>query len=326
MTARTKLTAALVASTALVAAVLSTIPGAAQASAPSGTAPAAKVAEPAAAVAEPPALSATPVKTYAAFDANQAVAVDNKYFYAVNNRTITKHDRATGEPLLQFAGRSGGPIEHLDSGVVVGGKLYAAHSNYPEWPMESSVEVFDTRTMRHVDTHSFGIYRGSLTWLDRHDGAWWAGFANYDQVVSGQTEPYGRTYNTQVVKLDDNFQVVASWTIPKQILDKFKPMSNSGGSWGPDGRLYLSGHDLGEAYVMNVPDSGAELEWVATVHLPGVQGQGIAWDRSVSPSGAGFWAISRQGRQVKSFSIPVRTITDPSIKDWEVLGPGKFRR
>jgi hypothetical protein len=31
--------------------------------------------------------------------------VDAKYFYAVNNRTITKHSRATGEPLLQFAGR-----------------------------------------------------------------------------------------------------------------------------------------------------------------------------------------------------------------------------
>src|SRR3546814_8779330 len=46
--------------------------------------------------------------------------------------------------------------------------------------MTSSVEVFDTRTMEHVDSFSFGILRGSLTWLDRHDGAWWAGFANYD--------------------------------------------------------------------------------------------------------------------------------------------------
>ena len=283
MTARTKLTAALVASTALVVAVLSTIPGPAQATAHTGSVPAAKVAAPAAAVAEPPALSATPVKTYAAFDANQAVAVDSKYFYAVNNRTITKHDKATGEPLLQFAGDVGGPIDHLDSGVVVGSKLYAAHSNYPESPMESSIEVFDTKTMRHVDTYSFGIYRGSLTWLDRHDGAWWAGFANYDVVADGQTEPYGETYNTQVVKLDDDFQVVESWTIPKQILDKFKPMSNSGGSWGPDGRLWLTGHDLGEAYVMNLPEAGAELEWVATVDLPDVQGQGIAWDRSGSP-------------------------------------------
>jgi hypothetical protein len=66
----------------------------------------------------------------------------------VNNRTITKHDRRTGEPLLQFAGDTDGPFEHLDSAAVVGNKLSAVHSNYPEYPMESSIEVFDTRTLR----------------------------------------------------------------------------------------------------------------------------------------------------------------------------------
>ena len=39
----------------------------------------------AAAAAEPPTYDATPLKSYPAFDANQAVAVDAKYFYAVNN-------------------------------------------------------------------------------------------------------------------------------------------------------------------------------------------------------------------------------------------------
>ncbi|MER7251831.1 hypothetical protein [Kribbella sp. NPDC000426] len=83
----------------------------------------------AAVVAEPPTYDATPLKSYAAFDANQAVAVDAKYFYAVNNQTITKHDRRTGEPLLQFAGDKDGPIIHMDSGMVLGDKLYAVHSN-----------------------------------------------------------------------------------------------------------------------------------------------------------------------------------------------------
>ena len=121
-------------------------------------APAAVV--PAALAADPPSFVATPVRSFPAFDANQAVAVDAKYFYAVNNRTITKHDRRTGEPLLQFAGDTDGPFEHLDSAAVVGSKLYAVHSNYPEYPMESSIEVFDTRTMRHVGTHSFGSTAG----------------------------------------------------------------------------------------------------------------------------------------------------------------------
>lgn len=143
--------------------------------------------------------------------------------------------------------------------------------------MESSIEVFDTKTMRHVGTHSFGIYRGSRPG--------WTG------------------------TMDDDFQAVESWRIPTQILDRFKPMSNSGGSFGPDGRLYLTGHDLGEAHVMKVPAAGAELEWVATVELPEIQGQGIAWDRSgARPT---LWGISRADSEVISFSVPYRSISDP---------------
>jgi hypothetical protein len=278
----------------------------------------------AAPAADPPVLSATLARSYPTFDAHQAVAVDQKYFYVVDNRSITKHDRATGKPLLQFVSPDDGPIIHMDSAAVVDGKLYTAHSNYDESPMESSIEVYDTKTLRHIRTYSFGIYRGSLTWIDRHDGAWWAGFANYDEVPDGQTQPYGQTYNTQIVKMDDDFQVVASWNIPKKILDRFKPMSNSGGSWGPDGRLWLTGHDLGEAYVMELPAAGSELEWVATVTLPGVEGQGIAWDRSgAKPT---LWAIKRSTSQALSFDVPYRSIEDPRTPDWQVLGPGHFQQ
>jgi hypothetical protein len=58
-------------------------------------------------------------RTYATFDAHQAVAVDQKYFYVVYNRRITKHDKATGEPRLQFAGSDDGPTIHMDRGVVI---------------------------------------------------------------------------------------------------------------------------------------------------------------------------------------------------------------
>ncbi|MBL7258573.1 hypothetical protein [Paractinoplanes lichenicola] len=276
-----------------------------------------------AAAAEPPLHTATLVRAYPAFDANQGIAVDRKYFYAVDNRSITKHDRATGEPLLQFYSAADGPLIHMDSGVVVGDRLYAAHSNYDASPMQSSVEVYDTRTMRHVATHSIGFFPGSLTWLDRHDGAWWAGFANYDVVPDGETEPYGGTANTQVVKLDDKFRALESWAIPPAILDRFKPMSNSGGSWGPDGRLWLTGHDLGEAYIMSVSPAGSQLTWVATVTLPGVEGQGIAWDRS-GPKPT-LWAIKRSTKQALSFSAPYKAITTPAGPGWRVNGPGEFQ-
>lgn len=141
------------------------------------------------AAAEPPQLQATLLRSYDAFDANQAVAVDRSHFFAVDNTSITQHDRKSGAPLLQFAGAEGGPLIHMDSGAVYHGLLYAAHSNYDESPMESSVESFDARTLRHVGSHSFGIDRGSLTWLDHHDGSWWAGFANYDVVPDGQAAP-----------------------------------------------------------------------------------------------------------------------------------------
>ena len=319
MRSRTMITAGLAAS---VTAATLTLGLPALGSPPASALPGARQA--AATAAEPPVFTATLDRSYDTFDAHQAVAVDKKYFYVVDNRTITKHDRATGKPLLQFVGDDDGPIIHMDSAVVVGDRLYTAHSNYDTTPEKSSIEVYDTRTMRHVGTFGFGIYRGSLTWLDRHDGAWWAGFANYDEVPDGQTEPYGKTDNTQIVKMDDKFQVVESWTIPQPILDRFKPMSNSGGSWGPDSRLWLTGHDLDEAYVMNVPKAGPDLEWVATVKLPSVEGQGIAWDRSGGrPT---LWAIKRSTSQALSFTALYGSISDPTDSHWQVFGPGHFQQ
>lgn len=55
-------------------------------------------------------------------------------------------------------------------------------------------------------------------------------------------------------------------------------MSNSGGSWGPDGFLYVTGHDLPEIYKIKIPKIGSVLEVVETIPL-NIRGQGIAWDR-----------------------------------------------
>ena len=212
-------------------------------------------------------------------EANQGIAVDTEHFYAVDNQTIAKYDKRTGELVNAWEGAEDGPIMHLDSGVVIDGLLYASHSNYPESPMTSSVEVWDVETMAHVDTHSFGIDWGSFTWLDRHDGFWWAGFANYNRVFGNNQMAYGNKYWTTVVKLDDDWQRLEAWTLPEGVLERFEDMSNSGGSWGPDGRLYLTGHDPAETYVMELPEAGSVLQWVGTVELA-IAGQGVAWDRS----------------------------------------------
>lgn len=255
--------------------------------------------------AQPPEFDATIVQQFDAFDAYQAVAVDEIAFYAINNTRITQHDKQDGRVLQQSVanGTASEPLIHLDSGVVLDGKLYAAHSNYPGYPMTSSVEVWDVENLQHLESHHFGVMLGSLTWLDRHEDYWWATFANYDVVQRGMSEPYGETKNTTVVQLDDEFEVLKRWSLPAEILRRMSPMSNSGGSWGRDGLLYLSGHDDPEIYVMSPPIDGDQLDWLATIRIPGLNGQGIAWDRTTEDNM--LWAILRSTRQVLKIEIPL---------------------
>ncbi|MEQ1912093.1 MAG: hypothetical protein ABMA15_24950, partial [Vicinamibacterales bacterium] len=90
-------------------------------------------------------------------EANQGVGVDANYFYAVDNTTLGKYDKKTGALVKRWSQEKGGPLSHLDGATVIDGKIYCAHSNYPEWPMTSSLEIFDAATLEHVGTHSFGI-------------------------------------------------------------------------------------------------------------------------------------------------------------------------
>ncbi|MCC6981631.1 MAG: cycloisomerase [Bauldia sp.] len=239
--------------------------------------------------------------------ANQGVGVDEEFFYAVDNARIGKYSKATGELVGEWHNPEGGGALHFDSGLILDGLLYLAHSNYPIWPMTSSVSVFDAETLRPVANHSFGIQIGLLNWIDFHDGSFWGVFANFDNsgrtAIGGEpVTPYGNKLNTQVVRFDENWQVVEGWTIPPAILERFELMSNSGGSWGPDGNLWLSGHDPAEVYVMALPEIGSELVWLATVPAE-IQGQGIAWDRTADvPT---LWGIVRPDRRVTVTEITI---------------------
>src|SRR6476620_9340377 len=102
---------------------------------------------------------------------------------------------------------------------------------------------------------------------------------NYDQPYGPNLAAYGYKAATQVIKFSQDFRMLGAWVLPKAILDKLGVMSNSGGSWGPDGFLYLTGHDLGELYKVRLPKAGSVLELVATIPMA-IRGQGIAWDRS----------------------------------------------
>jgi hypothetical protein len=124
-------------------------------------------------------VSSLTVRTVNATDANQGVAVDQEYFYSIDNYSITKHNKTTGRAIQQWYGGANGPIIHLDGGVVINGTLYAPHSNYPNFPETSSVEEWNVTTMEHIRSYSFGVNRGSLTWVDQDStGTWYGAFAN----------------------------------------------------------------------------------------------------------------------------------------------------
>lgn len=257
-------------------------------------------------------LNSTTVRKVAAVDAIQGVAVDAKHFYSIDNFSITKHDKASGQALLQWYGGENGPIIHLDGGVAINGTIYCPHSNYPQSPITSSVEMWNATTLEHIASHSFGIYRGSLTWIDQNShGVWYGAFADYDKVQPGQTQPYGLTMNTQLVQFADDWSVTRAWIFPSALWQSFSPMSNSGGSFGPDGWLYITGHDDPVVYVVKLPSAGDVAIWVATISLPDIGGQGIAWDRSQGRNGS-LYGISRVSAEVVEISVELQDC------DWDV--------
>lgn len=227
------------------------------------------------------------IETFSAEEAHQAVAADSSHFYAIASRSIGKYDKSSGKQVAFW----NGPVKHLDSGVIVDGKLYAAHSNYPEIPMTSSVEIWNTESLEHIASHSFGIRWGSCTWIDRYNGSWWAVFAHYEEF----SDQLGRDNRwTTLVQFNDDWEPLESWVMPPKVLERFDGKSNSGGSWGPDGLLYLSGHDRNELYAMKFPEMGSVLELVEIIPVVS-EGQGIAWNRS----NPGFiYTITRSKREV----------------------------
>lgn len=230
------------------------------------------------------------VRRYAAPEAGQAVAVDQAHFFAITNSKIARYDRQTGEQTAVWSADEQRPLQHLNSGIVRDGKLYCAHSNYPEFPEASSIEVWDT-DLNHIDSHSLGVLEGSLTWIEPDDDGWWAVFAHYSKRVNENPHAKNNRWTT-LVRFDKQWRRTAGWVFPQDVLDRFEPHSCSGGGWGPDGRLYCTGHDRGEIYQLELPTAGSTLRLTGTFRAP-ITGQGIAFDNDGHLLG-----INRARRQV----------------------------
>ncbi len=231
-------------------------------------------------------------------EADQGVASDGTFIYAVDNSEIGKYAAETGERVAGFAGDAEA-FPHMNSCAVVERDLVCAASNYPKTPHAGRVEFFRASDLRHERTVVLPDNPGSLTVLDRHDGRWWAVFANYD----GRGGVPGQDHTaTLLVRLDDDFRVERSWTLPSTVLERLAPFSISGGSWGRDGLFYASGHDKPEIYVLAIPEAGGTLRHVGTFATASF-GQAIAIDPRDPDR---LWSIDRATRSVLASRIPSR--------------------
>jgi hypothetical protein len=232
----------------------------------------------------------TEIGRFHAAQARQGVAVDAGHFYAIDDRAVGKYEKTSGRRVAHFEAPAGGAISHLNGGVVVGERLYCAHSNYPGIPPTSSVEIWETGALTHVASHSFGISDGWLTWIDFYQDAWWAVFAHYGKT---KAETGRDAAWTRLVRLGPRWQPEAAWVLPAELLRRFGEYSSSGGSWA-DRDLYITGHDAPELYVLRLPASGATAELARVVPVP-TPGQGIAWDRTQTGV---LYALDRKRRDV----------------------------
>ena len=229
-------------------------------------------------------------------EARQGVAVDAAHVYAVDNSVIAKYDRRTGVKLAVFKGGRK-KFRHTNACVVLDGELLCAVSNYPKTPMVSKVAVFDPGDLKLKRIIPLEGQPGSITWIDRYDGSWWAGFANYD----GRGGVPGRDHRaTVVVRFDDNWREEARWTFPPEVLARFAPYSNSGGAIGDDGRLYATGHNSRRLYVLEFPEDGEVLNLVATIKVP-VRGQAVTFDRTRDGV---MYGVNRKTREIVAFRLP----------------------
>lgn len=230
-----------------------------------------------------------PERRIAAPEARQGVASDGEAIYAIDNSTIGKYT-ATGQKLAEFAGDPKA-FPHLNSCTIAHSELVCAASNYPETPHRGTVEFFDPATLAHLRSVELPDNPGSLTVIARHEGQWWAVFANYD----GRGGVAGRDHRaTLLAQLDDQFRVARRFSFPASVLKRIAPRSVSGAAWGADGRLYVSGHDKPEIYALAVDAEAGVLRHEDTYAVASF-GQAIDFD----PRDAGLlWSIDRESRSV----------------------------
>ena len=222
--------------------------------------------------------------------ATQAAAADGHFLYAISSTTVAKFARSSGHLLATATTPT---TKHLNSGFLHDGKLYCAHSNYPNTPHESDIRVFDPRTDSLSVYHTFANPPGSLVWCIRKDGRWWCCFAHYGQ----------ENHRTVLIEYTEGGLTgeARRFLFPQELIADFDGMSASGGNWDGD-TLLVSHHHFPALYRLRLPGPGdppARLRLVEALHCP-FPGQGFAIDPRPAVGGqqTHLVGIDRPGRAI----------------------------
>ncbi|WP_339902215.1 hypothetical protein [uncultured Cyclobacterium sp.] len=214
------------------------------------------------------------MQAWASPDARQAAAANEHYIYAINNHTISKYERATGNLIVT---KNLPNTKHLNSGFFYKDLLYCAHSNYPNQPDSSSIRIIDPENLILAKTINLGESEGSLTWIVKNKEHWYALFAYYGKD----------NHLTYLAKMNNNWEIIGKWTFPKKMIEEMGKMSISGGVPWKEGFL-VTGHDEKKLYYLILPKTGKTLNFIEKYKAP-FTGQGIALD----PLNGGLVGINR---------------------------------
>ncbi len=247
--------------------------------------------------------------------ATQGVAVDENYFYAISNTRIVKCDKETGKEIAKWQAdrniKTQQHFRHLNSGTVVDGQLFCAHSRYWIDPNDNTVEIWNVvgKALTYEKNITMPREHGSLVWIDRrHDGSWWMCYAVYGLKKNKETKLV--KYECLGNGNEKKFVEIETWVFPETVVNNWGVMSCSGGSWGPDGLLYTTGHEHAKTYVLEI-DKANRLSYVKTEEDVGFSGQAIAWDRSSAKPI--LWGIIKN-KEVSITEIPKKTDKDGNWK------------
>lgn len=226
------------------------------------------------------------VRAWPAKEANQGVAVDAEHFYVIDDKALGKYEKATGRKVAAWQAPKGSGVIHMNAGVVVGGVLIVAHSNFPAKPDRDTLEYFDVATLRPTGRKEFVDPPGSLTWAVPDGDGWLVCFAHY----ASNSDPA----RSRLVRYDAAWRRLAEWSFPPELVARFGRYSSSGGGLGPDGAVWVSGHDAKELYRLRLPAGGGVARWEGTVAFASA-GQAFAWDPARPQE---LYSIQRKTKEV----------------------------